>query len=128
MRGEAIRAIQRIQTLTSADWETIRVRALDRNVGGYAWDRAWEAAKPGQAAGIAAQQRAVECGASPMAAAAVAGAVAAIQAVNLLSGDDYRTLTDPVAIMLRPPAPARAKSPRLGRFRRLCPVAAALYG
>ena len=128
MRGETIRAMERIRTLSSTEWETIRVRALAARVGGYAWEQAWMAAKTGHAAGIAAQQRATAYGASTLAAAAVAGAVAAIQAANLLSAEDYRTLTDPVGAALGGPGPVRATSLLVQRFARFCPVAAALYG
>lgn len=128
MRLETIRAIERIGTLTTADWETIRLRALEKKVGAAAWDEAWEAASIGHVAGIEAQRRATEGGASIVAAAAVAGAVAAIQAANLLSGEHYRTLTSPVGNKLGSLRPEPRGWQRIWRSSRLCPVAAALYG
>jgi hypothetical protein len=128
MRSETSRAIERIGTLTSSEWEAIRVRALDRKVGAYAWDAAWIAAKTGQLAGITAQQHTLECGASNLAAAAVAGAVAAIEARNQVSAQQYRTLLDPVGERLGSAGPEPARWQRLWRSSRLCPVAAALYG
>ena len=129
MRRETMRAIERIGTLTAADWETIRFRALQKKVGGLAWDEAWMAASAGHRAGIEAQRRATERGASTLAAAAVAGAVAAIQAANLLSAEYYRTLIAPVGDAL---GALRQESAGWQRFvwrsSRLCPIAAALYG
>ena len=129
MRSETIRAIERIGTLTTSEWEIVRRGALKAKVGGYAWDEAWMAANAGHTAGIQAQSRASECGASTLAAAAVAGVVAAIQAANLLTAEQYRTLTEPVGGALgplRPEAPAGWQ--RFWRSSRLCPIAAALYG
>lgn len=129
MRGQTIRAIEGIGTLTATEWETIRIRALNAKVGGYGWDEAWLAARIGHNAGFEAQRRATEHGASIVAAAAVAGAVAAIQAANLLSTDQYRMLTDPVGDALGRLRPEeRAGRQRLWRSSRLCPIAAALYG
>ena len=115
MRPETLQAIQRIETLTAADWDAIRDRAQGRNVGGLAWEEAWMAARIGQAAGITAQNRASECGASTLAAAAVAGAVAAIEAGALLSPEHYASLTAPVGNALgRTSGPTRAPSERAG--------------
>src|SRR5579871_3344535 len=80
MRRETTRAIERIETLDPVAWQAIERRAQQQTVGGAAWEEAWMAARIGQAAGIGAQRRALEHGASTMAAAAVAGAVAAIEA------------------------------------------------
>ena len=129
MRRETIRAIERIGTLTAADWEAIRLRAMQKKVGAFAWDEAWTAASIGHHAGIEAQRRAAAHGASTMAAAAVAGAVAAIQAANLLSAEHYRTLTSPVGSALGELRHESAGWQRfLWRSSRFCPVAAALYG
>ena len=128
MRGEIIRAIQRIHSLTANEWETIRVQALAMSVGGYDWDEAWMAASAGHKAGIEAQRRAGECGASSLAAAAVAGAVAAIQAGTQLRAEDFRTLIDPVGDALGRLRQESSGWQGIWRSSRLCPIAAALYG
>lgn len=106
MKLTTLRAIETIDALTAEQWERLGERARELKVGAAAWETAWLAAAVGQAAGIAAQSRAMTAGADPLAAAAFAGAIAAFEAREWLSAEQFAALTDPVAsIIERPPGP-----------------------
>jgi hypothetical protein len=103
MKEETLRAISEIETLTPEDWQHLREQAASKRVGSEWWESAWLAARAGHAAGTAAQVQALRAGASLLAAAAVAGAVAALEARDQLTNDRFTTLTEPAIRVLRPP-------------------------
>lgn len=78
-------------------WEVVEARAAALGIGGWRWEQAWIAASAGHAPAVTAYQRALAEGASRLAAAAVAGAVAAVEARDALTSDQYRTLVAPDA-------------------------------
>ena len=96
MRSSTRRMIESIERLSASDWESIRTRAAIYGVGGQHWEAAWLAAAAGHPAAITAQSRAVACGASTLAAAALAGAIAASEAEGLLTPEQEAILTAPI--------------------------------
>lgn len=103
MKPETMEALDRIGQLRPSDWAAI-LRVVRRlQVGSARWEEAWLAARSGHAAAVAAQSRALQAGASPAAAAALAGATAALEARDQLSNDQFELLVRPGRSILRPP-------------------------
>jgi hypothetical protein len=103
LKAETLRAISEIDKLTRSDWQRLRERAASLKVGSERWESAWLAAHAGHAAATAAQAQALRAGASLLAAAAVAGAVAALEAADQLTGELFACLTEPAERVVRPP-------------------------
>lgn len=87
MRSSTRRMIEGIERLSASEWESIREQAAIQGVGGEHWEAAWLAASAGHRAAVAAQSRAVACEAPPLAAAALAGAIAAIECRGRLTAE-----------------------------------------
>ena len=102
MKEVSRRAIERISELQPQDWAALAARAQAYRVGGDVWEIAWLAARAGHAAGIAAQSRAILAGAPALAAAAIAGAVAACEAREAVDAAQFCTLSDPVGSAIEP--------------------------
>ncbi|TMD42415.1 MAG: hypothetical protein E6I88_04635 [Chloroflexi bacterium] len=102
MRDRTADLLHRIETISPTEWEAVAHRARELQVGGSQWEAAWLAARRGHPSAIAAQSRALSVGASPLAASAFAGAVAAQQARADLTRDQYATLIQPVAAGIAP--------------------------
>ena len=94
--------LKRIDTLTSAELVAIDERARELGVGGSQWEEAWLAARQGHTSAITAYSRSVSAGATPVAAAAIAGAVAAQHTDALITQDQYETLVQPVVEAIAP--------------------------
>src|SRR5436309_3237894 len=104
MRFRTHQMILRMEALSHTDWERIDRRASKEGVGGERWEDAWLAAAVGHPAAIAAQSRALACGASTLAAAALAGAIAACEAEGRLTPEQQTTLMAVVGRIADPPA------------------------
>ena len=90
------RMMEGIERLSASDWETIREQSEMQGVGGEHWEAAWLAAAPGHPAAVAAQSRALACEAPVLAAAALAGAIAAIEVRGRLTAEHQAILTAPI--------------------------------
>src|SRR5256885_7645592 len=94
--------LKRIDTLSPAELVAIDERARELGVGGSRWEEAWLAARQGHTSAITAYSRSVSAGATPVAAAAIAGAVAAQHTDALITQNQYETLVQPVADAIAP--------------------------
>ena len=94
--------LKRIYTLSSAELVAIDAGARELGVGGSQWEEAWLAARQGHTLAIPAYSRAVAAGATPRAAAAIAGAVAAQHKDALITQNQYETLVQPLADAIAP--------------------------
>ena len=102
MNSEVRAALARIEQLSKDDWTAIHEQAVAGGIGDARWEDAWLAASTGHALALAAQQRAIQAGASQVAAAAVAGAIAAYEAVAALNAEQYEALTRAGAELIGP--------------------------
>ncbi len=129
MKAETMRALRRIRALTSDEWVAVAGHARSLGVGGWRWEQAWETAAAGRAAGALAFRLARDAGATSVAAAAVSGAVAAIEAGGALSEEDRGVLLSGLDTVLDEPAtsPARFEQVWVG-LRRFQPIAAKPIG
>lgn len=96
MRSSTRRLIEGIERLSPSDWDRIRSQAAIQGVGGEHWEAAWLAAAVGHRAAIKAQSLALAYGATALAAAALAGAIAASEAEGRLTPDQQAILTGPI--------------------------------
>jgi hypothetical protein len=94
--------LKRIDTLSPAELVAIDERARELGVGGSQWEEAWLAARQGHTSAITAYSRSLSAGATPVAAAAIAGAVAAQHTDALITQDQYETLVQPVVEAIAP--------------------------
>src|SRR2546421_6970308 len=108
MRSDADELFDRILQLSPRQWDAIALRARELGVGGARWEEAWLAAGRGHRYAMAAQSRAISAGASPIAAAALAGAVAAQRARAQITAEHYATLVEPAVELIGPGRPERA--------------------
>ena len=102
MQGPYADLLKRIYALSSAELVAIDARARELGVGGSQWEEAWLAARQGHTSAITAYSRSVSAGATPIAAAAIAGAVAAQHTDALITQDQYETLVQPVVEAIAP--------------------------
>lgn len=94
--------LERIATLSPAELAAIEDRARELGIGGSQWEEAWLAAHNDHGSAIPAFSRALSAGATPLAAAAVAGAVSALQMRGSISQHQYETLVRPVVEAIAP--------------------------
>jgi hypothetical protein len=102
MQRPNVDLLKRIDILSSAELAAIDDRARKLGVGGSHWEEAWLAARHGHRSAIPAYSRALSAGATPLAAAAIAGAVAAQQTDAMITQDQYETLVQPVTDAIAP--------------------------
>jgi hypothetical protein len=119
MKSTTRQLLERIEALGVADLQAVANRAAKLGVGGSLWEEAWLAARIGQAAGLVAQERALAKGASLLAAAALAGVVAACEADEELTSAQHRTLAAPLEVIDLPPVTGP-----IGHWRLFAPAAA----